>query len=179
MLFMSLSAALNIQAVDIFHAIKQYDLKSVRLWVKSSSDTTICNAEGQSILHAAVLTGKNRMVKAILKSGVEVNNLDRAQKTALDYAAEYSYENISLRLIQHKAKVTRQDNAAYIQHMFQNKSLLLFVVSLGSLLSFGFFGLGLFALGALNLSYSLLCVAEGFRYRFEAQKNWLLDKYSI
>lgn len=174
-LLLMLCTSINSYTVSIFESIKKYNLQEVASWIKLNEKHTIHNEKGQSILHVAVLTSKDRMVKAILKSNVAINDLDNAKKTALDYAIESNSKNIILRLTQRGAKVTSHSNALYLQSMFKNQSSLLLALGLGSLLSFGFFGLGLFALGALNVSASLICAAQGFHYKFESEKIWLLN----
>jgi hypothetical protein len=109
----------NIQAIDIFYAIKSYHLKDVRTWLKLERDLTICNKEGQSILHAAVLTGKSKMVKTILKSGIDVNILDKGYQTALDYAVESGTNEIILNVIKYKGKVTSMQNAEFVSLLAQ------------------------------------------------------------
>ncbi|MCX5924322.1 MAG: ankyrin repeat domain-containing protein [Candidatus Dependentiae bacterium] len=84
-----LMSASTFQAVDIFYEISKGNRRSVKSWLKSSPDLSICNKLGQSVLHAAVLANSDHMVKIVLTSKVPVNALDKTGKTALDYAVDH------------------------------------------------------------------------------------------
>lgn len=103
------------QAVDIFYAISHNKRKAVNAWVKSSPNASIRDDQGQSVLHAAVLTGDRSMVQKMLKTHVDVNMLDKAGKTALDYGVDHGNKKIILELLNHKAQVTTMGNVDQIK----------------------------------------------------------------
>ncbi|HSW75716.1 MAG TPA: ankyrin repeat domain-containing protein, partial [Candidatus Saccharimonadales bacterium] len=62
--FLCISILMNasiFQAIDIFHAISRGNIKTVNAWVKLNSNLSICNEQGQSVLHAAVLANNKNI----------------------------------------------------------------------------------------------------------------------
>ena len=103
--------------VDIFQAIKQGDIKTVKRWIKSKPDLLIFNDQGQTVLHAAVMTGDWSMVKAVLRSKIAINILDAQGKTALDYAVDEYDEKIVRKLARCKAQATTERAAEYVANV--------------------------------------------------------------
>lgn len=116
-----LASASISQSVDIFHEISKGSYKAIHLWVRSKPDLSIRNAQGQSILHMAVLSGKKKMVSYILRHRFDVNALDNNRKTALDVAIDHGNKDIIFELVYKKALVTTIDNQKYLEFLFQKK----------------------------------------------------------
>jgi hypothetical protein len=81
---------------------------SINSFFGSKSDTQLIQA---------VKDDNRKLVKKLLKSGVDVNELGEDCKTALDAAVEYGHAKIALDLIKRKARVTCQDNQNYIKDL--------------------------------------------------------------
>lgn len=134
-----LASASISQSVDIFHEISKGNYKAIHLWVRSKPDLSIRNAQGQSILHMAVLSGKKKMVSYILRHRFDVNALDNNRKTALDVAIDHGNKDIIFELVYKKALVATIDNQKYLEFLFQDqknrfKRFFLWTISLASLL---------------------------------------------
>ncbi len=104
-------------SIDIFQAITQGNKKAVQTWIKSKPDLLIFNDQGQTVLHAAVMTGDWSMVKAVLRSKIAINILDAQGKTALDYAVDEYDEKIVCKLVRCKAQVTTERAAEYVANV--------------------------------------------------------------
>lgn len=118
-----------------FDAVVQKDIPSLRKILQKNTQVTQINNDGQTILHVAVLSNNAQMVNIILKSGlVNINQLDKYGKTAMDYAVEYAYNKMIRKLYKYKAKVTSQDNALYAKKVIARPFKILFFLSLPILL---------------------------------------------
>ncbi len=145
--FLCISILMNasiFQAIDIFHAISRGNIKTVNAWVKLNSNLSICNEQGQSVLHAAVLANNKNIVKLLLKSSINVNEIDKKGKTALDYAIDYGYESIVLELGKHKAKVTTEQNAEFVKILLENEPTGLFFSIVKIFVGYGLISLAVF-----------------------------------
>ena len=91
----------------------------VNSFFESKSDTPLIQA---------VKDGNRKVVKKLLSSGVDVNELGQDYKTALDAAVEYGYAKIALCLIKYKAKVTCDDNQSYIKVLCKAESKRLLIL---------------------------------------------------
>jgi hypothetical protein len=105
---------------DIFYEISQGNIKAVKAWVKLKPDLSLKNAQGQTVLHAAVFAGNRNMVKILVKAGVEVNALDNAGKTALDLSVEQGYEKLIFHLVKKKAQVSNHANLIQVQALISD-----------------------------------------------------------
>ena len=105
---------------DIFYEISQGNTKAVKAWLKLKPDLSVKNAQGQTLLHAAVFADNRKMVKMLVKAGVLVNALDAAGKTALDLSVESGHEKTTFYLVQKKAQVSNHDNLVQVQAMISD-----------------------------------------------------------
>ena len=125
-----MSASIS-QSIDIFHEISQCRYRAVKNWIKSKPNLLICDEQGQSVLHAAVLTGRKSMVSLVLQYRVDINALDNQGKTALDLAIESAStkedRKIILMLISKHGRVTSYQNALYAKDVVETKSYHYFI----------------------------------------------------
>jgi hypothetical protein len=161
---------------DIFYEISRGNKKSIKTWLQPKPDLSIKNAQGQTVLIAAVQAGQRELVTMLVKAGAQVNAIDHAGKTALDYAVAQGNKNIALMLVHHKAKVTSLQSAHDVCEIAQKAKrqfwmmlalkvgilipLMLVAGSfLGACITEGIFGLSLSCIGissAPALSYFIL-----------------------
>ncbi|HSW75637.1 MAG TPA: ankyrin repeat domain-containing protein [Candidatus Saccharimonadales bacterium] len=112
------------QTTDIFYEISKGNLsKNTENWLKNSENKNMVNAKGQTILHHAVLTGNIQIIKKVANSNVDVNALDKAGKTALDYAVDHGNKNIIQYLLMKKASVTTEQNALFAKELIKPSTL--------------------------------------------------------
>lgn len=120
---------------DIFYEIEHGNKKSIKTWLKSKPDLSIKNAQGQSVLHGAVVTGNYKLVVAILRSKIDLNLLDNQGKTALDYAVEHKFDKIVAKLARYKAQVTTPEAAEYVLNITKSKKAFKIVaITVGTIL---------------------------------------------
>ncbi len=125
-----MSASIS-QSIDIFREISQCRYRAVNNWIKSKPNLLIRDQQGQSILHAAVLTGRKNMVSLVLQYRVDINALDNHGKTALDLAIESASTKedtkIILMLLSKHGRVTSSTNALYAKDVVETKSYHYFI----------------------------------------------------
>ena len=114
--------AFDLYSKDIFTYIENQDNKMIKKWLKLKPDAGIKNAEGQTVLHAAVATGKCNIVRSMLVLGVEVNARDNAGNTALDIAADFGFSDVVLELVNQNAKVTTKDRERWVRKLVSDYS---------------------------------------------------------
>ncbi len=112
----------------IFHDISQGNKKAVKFWLKSKPDLSIMNEQGQTVLHAAVMTGDWSMVKTVLKSKIAINVLDKQGKTALDRAVIMHNNKMAYQLVKVGGRVTSEDLAWKLKNIYTSRALKFFVV---------------------------------------------------
>lgn len=151
------------QSVDIFYEIANCDYQAVQYWIKFKPDFSIRNELGQSIVHAAVLTGKVKMVKEVLRSPVDVNICDNNGKTALDIASDYGDRAIVCELVGVGASVTSSYNEAWVKKTMHDYkwysfyALRLYLVNIGAVYIIAMVvGTMLFGVGGLFLMPSFI-----------------------
>lgn len=112
---------------DIFYAISQGSLSKARAWLKVKPDVAVRNAQGQSILTAAVLTRNANLINLFIKAGVAINAVDNAGKTALDYAVETNNMKLARQLVKSGAKLTSALNAERLKSALKSRAVKFFV----------------------------------------------------
>ncbi len=125
--FLAISSICLAQSA-IFHNIAQGNKKAVKAWIKSKPDLSIMNDQGQTILHAAVMTGDLLMVKTVLKSKIAINILDKQGKTALDRAVIMHNNKMAYQLVKVGGRVTSEDLAWKLKSIYTSRALKFFVV---------------------------------------------------
>ncbi len=131
LIFFAITASLTAQENPIFHAISQNDTKLVKKMLQSKEYNNPTNENGQTILHAAVLTNNWKAVKVILISGfTNINQLDKYGKTAMDYAVEHGYNKLVKKLYKNKGKVTSLENAKDTHKIITKPFRMVFFVGL-------------------------------------------------
>lgn len=68
---------------------------------------------GETALHAAVISGNRETIEVLLKHNVDVNSDDGDGMTALFYAVELGHDDIAEQLLEHNARVNKKNNAGY------------------------------------------------------------------
>jgi ankyrin repeat protein len=134
---------------DIFGAIAQQKTDNVRVWLRKTPKLELTNQQGQTLLHAAVDAGNARMVFLLVKAGVQVNAVDLAGKTALDYALEQKKSRMARYLIKNHGTINVPANQFDLEKM-EKKNKIYNRVKRAGLTIFGI-GLGVVLLGSAGL----------------------------
>lgn len=122
---------LGSQESSVFYVVKQKNSNLLRNMLQSSPESIGLNTHGQTILHAAVLAKNHQSVKVICRSKlINVNQLDRYGKTALDYAVEHGYHKIIRILYKNNGKVTSVEHADYVKKTITRPFKILFFMGL-------------------------------------------------
>ncbi|HSW75638.1 MAG TPA: ankyrin repeat domain-containing protein [Candidatus Saccharimonadales bacterium] len=142
-------------SVDIFYEISQKKLsENTQKWLKSSECKTMINDKGQTILHHAVLSGNIKIIKKVANSNVDINALDKAGKTALDYAVDHGNKNVIVHLLNKKASVTTQENVIFIKNLLEQTSCFSQITSAAR---------KIFIIGAITLAIGIvICLSACF-----------------
>ena len=117
----AVQAKLQIIQSDIFYELSKGNTKAVKAWLKSKPDLSVKNEQGQTLLHAATIAGKNDIVKMLAKAGIAMNVVDHVGKTALDYAVELNQNSIAFKLVKNKAKLTTLANQEHLRQMYKKR----------------------------------------------------------
>jgi hypothetical protein len=132
--FFAISANLTAEQNPIFHAIQQNNAALVKNMLQSAQYSNTVNEDEQTILHTAVLANNWKAVKAILKSGqININQLDKHNKTAMDYAVERGYSKMVRKLYKNKGNVTSIENAKYAKKIITRPFKILFGIGIAFL----------------------------------------------
>ena len=133
-------------STTIFDYIQQGNTKAIKYWLQSSEDLEVKNELGQTPLIQAVIYGNKSLIQKLLKFRVEVNVVDAANKTALDYAVESRSNKLVLILVKKGAKVTTEQNLEKVQDIIEKQVAFLKKWSIAF---------------AVSLAFSALCVVPG------------------
>lgn len=77
---------------------------------QNSNEVSLKNANGQSVLHIAVIHDKSDIVEYLLEKKVcDINDVDIYGNTALHWAAKKGFQDVLLQLIQSKADINIQN----------------------------------------------------------------------
>jgi len=91
--------------------------KLVDILLKYNADVMIKTIDGQTALHAnsAWGYGNEKIAKLLIAKGVNINALDKKNKTALDYAIENKNQKLIDFLRKNGAKTAKQNNGTRVQ----------------------------------------------------------------
>lgn len=113
---------------DIFYNISQGNVGKVKSWLKTKPDLKVKNDLGQTVLHAAVLSGNADMVLTLVRAGAPVNALNDKKQTALDTAVIMKNNKVAYQLVKVGGRVTSEDLASKLKNMYKSRALKFFVV---------------------------------------------------
>jgi ankyrin repeat protein len=138
---------------SIFHAISQNNTQLVKKMLKDGQYADAVNNDGQTILHAAVLTNNWKAVQVIFASKqINVNQLDKYNKTAMDYAVEYGHNKMVRNLYKNNGQMTSAENASYAQKIITRPFKIIFFIGLPLLI---------ISLYCLTAGILLICSSSG------------------
>lgn len=113
---------------DIFYDISKGKVSKVKSWLKNKPDLTVKNELGNSVLHAAVLSGNGDMISILVRAGAQVNALDAKKQTALDSAVIMHNNQMAYQLVKFGGRVTSDSLACKLKSMYKSRAIKFFVV---------------------------------------------------
>jgi len=103
-----LLAAAKIQSQEIFDAVKNNDLKKVKILIeKDASLVDIKDEAGNTPLHQAAIAGSTQLIEFFLSEGADINGQNTQLNTPLHEAIQNRNESCSIMLIEKGADLTK------------------------------------------------------------------------